>query len=100
MHLEKLSTTLASALLAVVMLASGCASEGAEGACQNDDDCLFSSADVGKVCQEGSCAFPSAATAPNFCLPVINPASEFFGENRCLSEEKGQVVLLFFALLA
>lgn len=83
-------------------LALGCASEPWEGPCRDNDDCLFSGADVGKTCNQGLCEFSAdgKTSAPNFCLPVINPASEFFGSNRCLAEEKGQVVLLFFGLIA
>lgn len=90
-------------LISLFALLAACSDSGnpVDG-CQDNEDCLFSGVDVGKVCRQGSCVFPNAAgtTAPNFCLPVINPASEYYGSNRCLAEEKEKVVMLFFGLIA
>jgi hypothetical protein len=86
--------------LACCALVSGCAEDAWQGPCRANADCLFSGNDVGKVCNHGICEFADENTAPNFCLPVINPSSTYYGQNRCLAEEKGQVVLIFFGLLA
>ncbi len=72
--------------------------------CRVDTDC-WDTAGVpnGQVCSEGLCRFASGGDrfkAPDFCLTVANPKSGLQGQERCLSDEKGKVVLVFFALLA
>lgn len=70
--------------------------------CRVDDDCLVAGSYVGKHCQRGRCAFrfDERVAAPDFCLPVANPKSAYHGPSLCLSQLKGQVVLIFFGLMA
>lgn len=69
--------------------------------CRADSDCTLGGLDVGRSCLGGKCQFrfDERVAAPDFCLKVHNPASTHAGSMRCLSQEKGNVVLLFFALL-
>jgi hypothetical protein len=72
--------------------------------CRADADCWGTSqAPNGQVCSEGLCRFASGGDrfkAPDFCLTVANPKSPGYGQERCLSDDKGKVVLMFFGLLA
>lgn len=71
--------------------------------CQTDIDCWIGGTSNGKICRDGLCRFGSGGTrfpAPEFCLTVANPKSEHHDKERCLSDERGKVVLLFFGLLA
>lgn len=72
--------------------------------CKADVDCWGASgAPNGQVCSEGLCRFASGGDrfkAPDFCLQVANPKSDLFGQEHCLSNDQGKVVLMFFGLLA
>lgn len=72
--------------------------------CRQDSDCWTKGFPNGKGCIAGRCEFPlttgKRVAAPAFCLDVANPKSPYYGQSRCLADEKGKVVLVFFALLA
>lgn len=72
--------------------------------CQQDSHCWLNGFPNGKSCIAGRCEFAlttgKRVDAPAFCLEVANPKSPYQGQSRCLADEKGKVVLVFFALLA
>lgn len=117
----------ASALVAVTLLAAGClvddrycvyaAGDCPQGQrcdaqshscvleeCQQDSQCWTNGFPNGMSCVAGRCEFPlttgKRVDAPAFCLEVANPKSSYHGQSHCLADEKGKVVLVFFALLA
>ena len=71
--------------------------------CQTDADCWVDRT-PGMVCTDHRCDFPRGVgervMAPNFCLDVANPKSSYYGQNLCLQDLQGKVVMIFFALLA
>jgi len=69
--------------------------------CTTDTDCYVNGMPVGKECINYRCDFPfgERRSAPEFCLGVVNPKSSFHGQELCLSQLKGKVVMIFFALL-
>lgn len=71
--------------------------------CSRDEDCRTAGGlDMGKYCQRGRCQFrlDERVAAPNFCLDVVNPNSAEHGTKHCLADDKGEVVLVFFGLMA
>jgi hypothetical protein len=66
--------------------------------CTRHQDCWTGGVDNGKQCVENRCEFrfDQRVAALSFCLPVINPASGKSGQQLCLSELKGKVVMLYF----
>ena len=69
--------------------------------CTTDADCWVNGGYIGKDCVENRCQFrfDQRVAAPNFCLKVLNPRSSYYGQNFCLSSQRGKVVLLYFAWL-
>lgn len=69
--------------------------------CRVDQDCYSGGQDVGKDCIDGRCTFvlDQRRPAPEFCLEVVNPRSSYFGQDLCLSQLQGKVVLIYFAQL-
>ena len=57
---------------------------------------------VGKECFNHRCQWrlDERVKAPNFCLEVINPKSAYYEKDLCLDDLKGNVVLIYFALMA
>ena len=86
----------------------GCSTAGTSAAslrgqcfveCTRHQDCWPGGVtDNGKQCVGNRCEFrfDERVAALNFCLPVVNPASGKSGQQLCLSELKGKVVLLYF----
>ena len=71
--------------------------------CNDDKDCLVQGSYVGKHCdQRHRCdfKFDERMDAPNFCLNVVNPKSQYAGTKLCLEQLKGKVVFIFFGLMA
>jgi hypothetical protein len=69
--------------------------------CSAATDCYVGGQYIGKECLDHRCQFrfDERVAAPNFCLEVVNPRSALYGQDLCLSEQKGKVVLLYFAWL-
>ena len=69
--------------------------------CTSDLDCYVNGAYIGKDCVQHRCQFrfDQRVAAPNFCLKVLNQPSSYYGQDFCLSAQKGKVVLLYFAWL-
>ncbi len=69
--------------------------------CTTTVDCFVNGGDIGKECINSRCEFSydKRVPAPNFCLKVLNPRSSYYGQNFCLSSQRGKVVLLYFAWL-
>jgi hypothetical protein len=82
--------------------ASGCSTQASQGQCfvecTRHQDCWPNGNDNGKQCVANHCEFrfDERVAAINFCLPVVNPASGMAGQQLCLSDLKGKVVLLFW----
>lgn len=70
--------------------------------CTTQQHCYVNGAYVGKDCVDNRCQFKfdERTPAPNFCLDVANPKSAFHGKKLCLNQLKGQVVFIFFGLMA
>ena len=80
----------------------GCSTLAGQGQCfvecTRHQDCWNGGVDNGKQCVANRCEFrfDQRVAALGFCLPVVNPASGKSGQQLCLSELKGKVVLLYF----
>lgn len=70
--------------------------------CTGEQDCLVDGVDLGKRCIDNRCEFlfDERVPAPGFCLEVANPRSPRFGEDYCIDQQQGKVVMIFFGLLA
>jgi hypothetical protein len=70
--------------------------------CTTDADCQADPLHLGKRCIANRCRFATTEriAAPELCLDVVNPKSGAEGQQRCLGQQKGKVVMLFFGLLA
>lgn len=70
--------------------------------CTTDADCQLNAMDIGKRCVDNRCRFTlgDRPPAPPLCLEVANPKSGIAGQTRCIADDRGKVVMLFFALLA
>ena len=70
--------------------------------CTVDEDCLVQGVNLGKRCIDNRCEFlfDERVAAPDFCLEVVNPSSEYFGQDYCLDQQQGKVVMIYFGLLA
>ena len=66
--------------------------------CVRDTDCWTGGSDNGKQCVKSHCEFrfDERVAALPFCLPIVNPASGRAGQQLCLGDLKGKVVLLYF----
>ena len=69
--------------------------------CASDSDCQHQGVDIGKRCVASRCNFvlDERVPAPPFCLPAVNPASGVEGQQICIDQHKGKVILLFFGLM-
>ena len=71
--------------------------------CETDAECWVERT-PGMVCVAHRCDFPHGVgervKAPEFCLDVVNPKSSYYGQELCLQDLQGKVVMIFFALLA
>ncbi len=70
--------------------------------CSSEQDCLVNGVNLGKQCINNRCEFlfDERVSAPGFCLEVVNPKSQYFGEDFCLEKQRGKVVMIIFGLLA
>jgi hypothetical protein len=112
---------LALAALAAALLFGGCF---VDGLCSVDDEC-----EGAKICKDYRCVLDCTGdedcpagiphrcatrptgkrqclldlakrvAAPDFCLQVVNPRSQYHGKDLCLSQLRGKVVMLYFAQL-
>jgi hypothetical protein len=66
--------------------------------CMTALDCWSSGVDNGKQCVSNRCEFrfDERVAALPFCLPIVNPASGRAGQQQCLADLKGKVVILYF----
>jgi hypothetical protein len=66
--------------------------------CAGDQDCWPEHIDNGKRCVANRCEFrfDERVAALGFCEKVVNPNSGKAGQELCLPDLKGKVVLLYF----
>jgi peroxiredoxin len=69
--------------------------------CETDEDCKVNGMYVGKECASNRCEFryDERVSAPNFCSDVANAKSSYHGQQLCLADLKGKVVLIYFGQL-
>jgi hypothetical protein len=69
--------------------------------CRSNEDCWVQGAFIGKECWDHRCVFrfDERVAAPNFCMQVVNPRSQYFEDNLCLNDRLGKVVVLYFGWL-